>query len=579
MAKRKAETPKDSPLVEAKLACIGCDSSDAFAIYEDGHGFCFAEGKLYSPAKVKAAGMDMSAGGTVGQKAAPQVAPQKASAEIEQFIATAKPHPLKSRHLTLATCKRWDYLVRKNPHKHSYEQLALYRDKDRRVVDVKVRTEEKDFFWVVGKQDIQLFGQHLWAAGGKYLTITEGEIDAMTVDQIFDKKYPVVSVPGGAAAALKFVLANLEWINSFAKVVLMFDQDEAGQKATAECAPVIAPGRVHIASLPEKDANECLVKGQEEDVRNAFWNASKYRVGGVVDARTLSIKCKQKISIGRPWPWPFIQRWTFGKRPGEVYMFGSGTGMGKSDLMAQVSAGALAGVTEMGEAFEPAPMGVFNFEAIDYRTKLLIAGKLAKRRFHLPNMPEFGFDAGWTEEERDQTLDHMDTKLWDKGGRLYINEDGFNANWDDIVSRMRYLTNSEDVHEFVIDPIGAIVADMGEDDERKFLDAMMRQVASLSLELHSSIHMVSHLTRPSFGPSHEEGGQVRLNQFRGSNGIGMFVNFVFGLERNQQAETEEERRKATIRAVKDRLSGLYTGHTHPLYYDSISGSYDTENEG
>lgn len=582
MAKRSSRSKTahttDANLIESKLPCIGCGSSDAFALYDDGHGFCFSEGKLYSPAQCKAAGMDVGMRGTEvrGGAAAPA---KPANAELEQFMATAKATGLPNRKLTAATCKRWDLLVRRNPHKHHHEMLNVYRDKSGRIVDIKVRTPDKEFYWVVGKQDIGFFGQHLWPTGGKYLTITEGEIDAATFDQVMDKKYPVVSVPGGAAGAEKFIRAHLEWVNSFDKVVLMFDQDDAGQAAVEACAPLLAPGRAHVARLPEKDPNDCLVKGLEEDIRNAFWNAAKFKVGGVVDARTLSIKCKQKITVGRPWHWDFMTRFTFGKRPGEVLVTGSGTGMGKSDFVAQDVATTITGITEHGEVAKPQAAGLFNYEAIDYRIKLLVAGKIASRRFHLPNMPEFGFDAGWTEEERDAALAMMDGKIWDAGGRLYINEDGFNANWDDIVGRMRYLAKAEEVYEFIIDPIGAIVADMGEDDERKFLDAMMREAASLSQELGATLHFVSHLTRPSFGPSHEEGGHVRLNQFRGSNGIGMFPSFVFGLERNQQAEDDAERRKTTVRVVKDRLSGLYTGHTHSLYYDPIGGTLDTENEG
>jgi len=511
---------------------------------------------------------------------APVQAAPKASAEIEQFLATAKAQPISSRKLTLASTKRWDYRVRRNPRKGTVESLASYRDKSGKVVAVKVRTEEpKDFRWEGDAKHVLLYGQWMWGSGGKHLIITEGELDAITVSQVFDHKYPVVSVPGGAAGAAKAIAANLEWVNSFSRVVFMFDMDDPGQDAAKECAGLLAPGKAFIAWLPEKDPSDCLVKDREEDIKTGFWNATKFKIGGVVDARTLSIKCKQKISVGLPWAWNFMTRWTFGKRPGEVMVLGSGTGMGKSDLVTQDAASTITGTTEDGIVSKPRALGLFNYEAIDYRIKLQVAGKIASRRFHLPNMPEFGFDAGWTEEERDATLAAMDGKIWDAGGRLYINEDGFNANWDDIVSRMRYLAKAEEVHEFVIDPMGAIVADMDEDDERKFLDGMMREAASLSQELASNLLFVSHLTRPAFGPSHEEGGHVRLNQFRGSNAIGMFPAFVFGLERNQQAEDPEERKRATVRVVKDRLSGLYTGATESLYYDSISGTLDTENEG
>lgn len=571
MARRKkVEHQTGAELLESKLPCPECGSSDAMAIYADGHGFCFSHGKIVPERVLRENGM------WDGEKTSRVAVVPKASAEIEQFLATAKPHPLKTRLLTQASCKRWGYLVRKNPHRHTYEQIAQYRDSSGRVVALKIRGEDKEFNWIGDAKKVTLYGQHMWGSGGKYLTITEGEIDAITVSQVFDHKYPVVSVPGGAAGAARAIRANLEWVNSFDKVVLMFDQDEPGKDAAQECAGLIAPGKAYIAWLPEKDANECLVKDKEEDIRTSFWNAQKFRMGGVVDARTLSIRCKQKISIGRPWPWAFLQRWTFGKRPGEVYTIGSGTGMGKSDFMAEIAAHALMGMTKEGKAFDPVALGLFNYEAADFFTKLKVAGKIASRRFYLPNMPEFDFDAGWTEAERDATLEMMDTKIWDAGGRLFINEEGFAANWDEIVSRMRYLAKSEDVVEFTIDPVGAIVADMAEEDERKFLDGMFREAASVAQELHAVINIVSHLTRPSFGPSHEEGGHVRLNQFRGSNGIGMFSNFILGLERNQQAEDPQERKLTTVRVVKDRLSSLYTGYTHPLHYDEMCGTFDTE---
>lgn len=562
-------------LIESKLPCPECGSSDALAIYSDGHGFCFSHGKIVSAGELKKHGMGMGD----GPKAA--VVP-KASLEIEQFLATAKAQPITSRHLTLASTKRWGYLVRRNTRKGTIESLAQYRDKSGRVVAVKVRTEEpKDFRWEGDPSHALLYGQNMWGSGGKHLVITEGELDAITVSQVFDHKYPVVSVPGGAAGAPKAIAANLEWINTFGRVVFMFDMDEPGQIAAELCAALVAPGRGFIAWLPEKDPSDCLVKGKEEDIKSGFWNAKKFMPGGMVDARTLTAKCKEKITVGKPWPWEFMTRWTFGRRAGEVYTIGSGTGMGKSDWMAEVAASHIMGKTKEGVTFQPSPLALFNYEQpASHMTKLLVAGKLASRRFHIPNMPEYGFDAGWTEEERDETLNQMDTTLWNAGGKLFINFGNGLADWESIVGRCRYLAHAEDCHDFVIDPVGAIVADMqDEDNQVKLLDQIFRQAAMLAQELQSCLYMVSHLTRPSFGASHEEGGQVRLNQFRGSNGIGMFSNYVFGLERNQQAETDAERKRAIVRVVKDRYTGLSTGKTSALFYDEISGTLDTENEG
>lgn len=576
---------EEAKAVLTKIECPNpeCGSSDAFTYYDDGHGYCFSEGKLYGPGTLRSLGFAPALEraeqeGNV-QAHSRRQPPEPATQDIEQFLASgAKAHPIKSRELSLASCRRWGYLARRNPHKHTVEHVAQYYDHRNRIVALKVRTEEpKGFRWIGKPEKAGLYGQNLWGSSGKILTITEGEIDAITVSQCFDHKYPVVSVRNGAASALKDITAELEWINTFEKVVLMFDMDEPGQEAAHEVASVIAPGKAFIAHLSEKDANECLLRGKAAEITGAIWNAKPYRPEGVVDARALTQECLAPVTIGIPWPWPFMTKWTFGRRYGEVYTFGSGTGMGKSDFMGEIIAGTIAGVTKDGQRYTPEGCALFNFEAGAARTKKLVAGKLASRRFHIPNME--GEPPHWTQEELIATMNTMDTTLWDAGGKLFINDSKLVCDWEGIKNKCRFYRHADGVRHFVIDPVGAIVADSEDDRQVQLLDRMFRQASLLAQELDACLYMVSHLTRPSFGPSHEEGGHVRLSQFRGSNGIGMFSNYVIGMERNQQAETEIERTKAIVRVVKDRYTGNATGETHALHYDRMAGTLDVENTG
>jgi len=46
-----------------------------------------------------------------------------------------------------------------------------------------------------------LFGLHLWRSGGKQITITEGELDCLSVAEALDGRYPVISVNNGAQSA------------------------------------------------------------------------------------------------------------------------------------------------------------------------------------------------------------------------------------------------------------------------------------------------------------------------------------------------------------------------------------------
>lgn len=70
----------------------------------------------------------------------------------------------------------------------------------------------------------------------KMLVITEGEIDALSVSQAQGNKYPVVSIPNGAQGAKKAILNNLAWVESYERVILAFDMDEAG-RAVARMRP------------------------------------------------------------------------------------------------------------------------------------------------------------------------------------------------------------------------------------------------------------------------------------------------------------------------------------------------------
>lgn len=569
-AKAKGDYP-ESHLVEKGLPHPECGSSDAAALYDDGHSYCFKCGVTWRPDETT-------------PKALPKDAPQSAgSEELEAFLATGHIKAIPSRGLTQETCREWDYRVRVNPRNGNKEQLAPYRDGAGRLVNIKVRNlgedgTGKDFYWVNSGSAAStiLWGMHKWAKGGRQLTILEGEIDAATVSQAYTHKYAVVSVPGGAQHAAKAVAANLEWVSSFERVNIGFDMDAPGREAAIEVAKLLPPGKAFIVKWPgqHKDPNAVLTgeNGATDGITRAVWQAESYRPDGIVDARQLTAQCLAPVITGLPWPWESLTRYTFGRRYGESYTLGAGTGVGKSDELAEVFACTLSGRTYYGATFTPEPCALFAYESGAATSKKAIAGKLAKRRFHIPQD-----DAGWTDEELRAAMDLMDKELWERGGKLFINDSMGTADWESVKERARFLHHAEGVRHFAVDPISALAA--GEDDERKFLDKMVLEFTQLMVELDSCGYLLSHLTRPKDGPSHEEGGQVRLSQFRGSNGIGMFSSYVFGMERNQQADSQEDRSKTTIRVVKDRYTGNSTGRTFVTHYDAIAGTLEEANTG
>ena len=210
------DTHEESTLL-AHGPCDNCGSSDANAEYSDGHSFCFS-------CQVRTNGGD-----------AQSVAPQKMNPDlipIGSFLALSK------RRITEETARKFGYST--SSFKGHTVQVANYK-RNGQIIAQKIRFPHKDFLMLGNSKECGLFGQHLFREGGKTLTITEGEIDCLTASQAMskDNKWPCVSIPKGAAGAVKAIKAELEFVSSFEKVVIMMDNDEAGNKAALEIAQLL----------------------------------------------------------------------------------------------------------------------------------------------------------------------------------------------------------------------------------------------------------------------------------------------------------------------------------------------------
>jgi Cdc6-like AAA superfamily ATPase len=249
------------------------------------------------------------------------------------------------------------------------------------------------------------------------------------------------------------------------------------------------------------------------------------------------------------------------RRNGRIFVTGN-TGVGKSDLLNQVAAHNIDTLERGGNFL---PTAVFNYEAGPQVTGKGIVGKIMERRFHIPD-PDGVY---WTKKELEEAVDFVTQQC----AKLFINDHQGATDWSSVKERVRYLKHTEDISDAFIDPMAALVAT--EDDERKALDRMMAESKMLAEELKIGLWFNTHVTRPSEGKSHEEGGRVALKHLRGSNAIGMWASFVFALERNQQGD-EEERAVTTFRVLKDRFTGDSTGKTQGLRYNVLTGVLEVE---
>lgn len=508
--------------------CPECGSSNNLGRWSDGHAYCFGFNCGYKEPPAE------------GYQAPPR---SESSEKLKPLLRDLEYRGLSKRRITEDTAKHWRYGTTTFDGRPC--QVATYYDRDGRAVCQKVRFPDKTFRLLGDTSNIPLYGEWLARDGGKMIIVTEGEIDALSVSQAQGLKWPAVSVPNGAQGAAKVIRKRIEFLERFERVVFMFDMDEPGQEAAKECAALLSPGKAYIASLPLKDANEMLQAGRAADITSAAWSAKAYRPDGIISIDEIMEEAKKPIERGLPWCFPSLTEFTYGRRLSEVYAVGAGTGVGKTDFLTQQIA---FDVTELRET-----VGVIFLEQKPVESAKRLAGKLAGRRFHIP-------DAGWTNEELEKSLSVLRSKV-------YFYDSFGSSDWDVIKGKIRYMAVSLGIRLVYVDHLTAL-ADTSR--EKESLEEIMKEMAGLANELNIIITFVSHLATPD-GKPHEEGGRVTIRHFKGSRAIGFWSYFMFGLERNQQADDEAERQTTTFRVLKDRYTGNATGRTIQLGYDETTG--------
>jgi len=502
--------------------CPKCESKDNLARYVDGSAYCFG------------CEHHEKAGSENGEPVPTDTSSKPKSLIEGECVRLGK------RGITLDTCEFFGYKV--GTFKGHTVQIAPYY-RDGRVVAQKLRGKDKKFIAIGDTKSLNFFGQNKWRDSGKRLVITEGELDAMSISQVQGNKWPVVSVPNGAQGAHKTVAAEIEWLEKFESVIFCFDMDEPGRKAATKCAKLLSPGKAFIAELPLKDANEMLLAGRGKEIVDCMWGAKAYRPDGIVDIADLIDDACSPVTIGKPWPWKTLTDATYGRRTGELYGFGGGTGCGKSTIFKQIA-------TDIIDK-EDLPVGLLMLEEPPKLTAKTIAGMQMGCRVHVPGVE-------YDPQILRTTIEGLSKKVF-----LY---DHFGSNTYDIVrEKIRYMVHALGIRDIFLDHLTALAASI-DTEERKAIDAIMADLSSLTQELDCTIYYISHLTTPE-GKPHEEGGRVFEKHFRGSRSIAFWSHFMFGIERNKQ----EPNGVTTFRVLKDRYTGDSTGVKFGLSYNTDTG--------
>lgn len=513
-----------------KGPCPDCGSSDACASYDDGHTFCFSCEK-HTPAETSWV---------------PKLKEHKAVNVGGAGLIPIYFDQLASRKITEQTCQKWGY--GKGKMNGQAVQVATYCDNDGNPVAQKIRFKGKDFRIVGDPAAMTLYGQHLWRDGGRMVVVTEGEIDALSVSQVYGNKYPVVSLPNGAPSAKKAILKSLDWLEKFDSVIFCFDNDQPGRKAAVECATTLSPGKAKIAKLPLKDASEMLQQGRGKELIDLIWEAKTYRPDGIVSGDDVwNIITKVDKAQSFPYPWHGMNEMARGIRTGELVTFCAGSGVGKSAVCKEIVHHLV-----MEHKLK---VGFIALEESVKRTALSLMGIQMNKPVHL----DMSLASEDEMEDAYQTVIKDNLVFYDHFGSL---------DNDNLLNRIRYMVRSLGCRFIVLDHISLVVSGLDGGDERRNLDNAMTRLRSLVQETGVGMLVVSHLKRPDGNKGHEEGQRTTLAQLRGSAAIGQLSDMVFGLERDLQ--DPDSRDVTTVRCLKNRFTGM-TGVACHVRYNRDSG--------
>ena len=301
-------------------SCEPCGSSDANAVYSDGSTYCFSCKKT-NPSGTEETDIEFN------------VVQSHLSLEEISNLPIEGFRNISKKVLYNAGVKI-EYDENRNIISHFYPITV-----NKKVKAYKKRIVATKDFRSIGRAEVpELFNQ-CNSGKRKNLVITEGEVDCLSILEMLTKakaQFDVVSIVNGAQSARRNIASNLEFINKYEKVFLAFDNDEHGIEAAKDVAHIIKPGKAHIVNSVHKDANEALCKEQIDSYLQDVWSAKTYKPDNFVSGEKIWDAFKERSTV-KSIPYPDCLKGLndklFGMRLGEITLFTSGTGSGKSTVV------------------------------------------------------------------------------------------------------------------------------------------------------------------------------------------------------------------------------------------------------
>jgi len=507
-------------------ACPACNSSDAYTIYEDG-AYCFS---CQHTTKEK-----------VNDMVKPNNSQQSSTVNNNTLaeISSLDSYAISSRNISKETVEhfgiRMGFAEDGKPGSHYYPYTT-----NGVVTGYKERKLPKEGFFMHGSQGNELFGQSK-AIGGKTLVITEGELDACAVsDAIYShyKRYfPVVSLP--SATGTNTLLKQRDWVRSFESVVLMMDNDDAGKKAIEQAAKIIGVGKVKVAKLQEKDPCDELIKHGHKALLQAYWDAKLWSPAGILTNGAIWEKYQDHKNI-ESIPYPVclegLNQKLKGMRQGEITLFTSGTGSGKSTVIKEI-------LFDLVKTHQK-KVGLVSLEESVHDTV---------SKFITMNRPG--------NDDEKSAFDN----LFGDGNIVLLDHQG-SVGDSSLIDQIEVMALMGCTH-IVLDHITIAVSE-GTDglEGNAAIDKVMSDLLKIVKKHNIWLGLVSHLRKSMSGKSFEEGNLSSIDDIKGSGSIKQISFDIITFARDLVAKEDLANRTVKFRVLKSRFTGL-TGDAGSAIYD------------
>lgn len=398
-----------------------------------------------------------------------------------------------------------------------------------------------------------LFGWQAIPSTARAVTITEGEIDAMSASQA---GYPALSVPfgGGEGEKQRWIEHEFDNLDRFDMIYLALDNDDQGRAATKEIIKRLGRERCSIVELPSKDWNEVLTGMiPDEDIERCYKNAKSLDPEKLVSVDAFRDDVQNEFAnpvevAGMPLPWDKA-RDLLRFRPTETTVWTGWNGHGKSQLLGFIG---LTGMVKEGEKFCIASM-----EMPAKRTLSRMVRQAAGT-----NSPASGYIDG--------ILDALTSKLW-------IYDQMGSANLDEMLAAFKYAAKRYGVGHFIVDSLSK--CGLGEED----YDAQKRAIdrlTSFAHEMEVHIHLVAH---PRKGM--DEDRPPNKLDVRGGAALTDMADNVVTVWRNKPKEREAEKlhhgeeiepkyqEQGDVRMIVSKQRATGQEGSVALWFDAMSNQY------